>query len=151
MEKKPMGIMERPLDFYVAFLVFVIGLYGLIDVDWPPTVLDQWVAVVLIFEDIYLVLAATGIMIAMACRKTRHVVCSIVVEMFGWLFVSVAAAMIALSSYWIPPAVFVDPHPEDGPHLILWTWIAIWAGLAIATFVRYMDMRRWWMRGGRGE
>lgn len=141
-------IRSYALDFYVAFLVFVIGAYGILDSHWPPVDIEPWVAIILIVEDIYLVIASLAVMIAMFLRKSpRHAACSIVTEAFGWMFIGVAAAVIALTSFQIPPAVFVDPHPEDGLHWIHYTWIFIWSGLAVAALAKCCELRRFTKRG----
>lgn len=144
-----MKFRQKAMDFYVAFLVLLTGMYGLLDPHWPPLDSDPWEAIVLIFEDIYLVIAGAVIMGAILLRRIeKHVICSIVMEMFGWLFVAVAAAVITLTACFIPPSVFADPSPNDGFPLIHITWMVIWGGLAVASFIRYLDMRHWWTKGG---
>lgn len=141
---KPMGALRRPLDFYVAFLVFLIGLYGLVDQHWPPEASSDFIKWILNIEDVYLVLAGTMIMVSLVLRDFRiKIVQSLVCEMFGWAGIASAAWVITITSFWIPPAVFIDPQPQDTMALISATWITIWAGLAAAASLRYFDMRRW--------
>lgn len=136
-----LGIKARPLDFFVAFLVFFMGIYGFLDPNFPEGLnsVSYWVIMV---EDIYLIVAGVAIMGALVvkqyCRRNmgRWFVGSLIVEMFGWLFISSASAVIALTTPWIPPSAFAS---TEGP--LLWVWFFLWGGLAAASFVRYLDIR----------
>lgn len=139
--RQPMGVRKRPLDFFVAFIVFLLGLYGFVDPTWPEKY--EWpVWAIMMFEDLYLVLAGAAIMGSLILRETgKRVVCSLVIEMFGWMFVSVASFVISITSYWIPSSVFSGP---DQPAIINYIWIFFWLSLSIASFFRYHDMRQWY-------
>ena len=136
----------RPLDIYVAFLVFLMGLYGLLDPNWPPNDARVETKVILIAEDIYLAVAGLVIVAAFILRgRIKCVICSLVMEQFGWLFVSAASFIIAISSPWVPPSVFVESDKGDAS--LLAVWVLIWLGLGAASLTRYLDMRSWF-RGG---
>lgn len=131
------GIMHRPLDFYAAFLIFFFGIYGFLDPSWPERygTLTFWIITV---EDIYLMGSATMIMVSLAMQTCKtYPIQAIALEMFGWLFVSAAAAVIALSSAWFPTSAF-----DQDSFVIDIAWIILWVGLSAASYVRWWSMRR---------
>lgn len=145
----PIGLRARTLDFYVAFLVFFLGLSGLVDPTWPERFGDSAFYWIVMVEDIYLMAASATIMISLLFRtvckqKCRYIIPSIVGETYGWLFISAAAWVIVVSSPWIPPSAIV----EANNHLSFWSWIAVWVGLGLASFLRYLDLKRFYRSGG---
>lgn len=139
-----LGIKSRPLDFYVAFLVFFMGFYSVLDPTWPERYsndpLTYWI---LLVEDIYLMVAGAVIMLSLIAMQTmyfRHrpriIVSALVSEMFGWLFIACASAVVAISTPWIPPSAFAG---TEGP--LLWIWAALWVGMALSAGMRYWDIR----------
>lgn len=138
----PMILRARTMDFYVAFLVFFLGVSGFLDPTWPERFINTPAYWIVIVEDIYLILASVVIMGSLLVREFRQcnirvVIPSIIGEMFGWLFVSAAAAVILLTSWYIPPSAVVD----EGNALSFWSWILVWLGLGISAFLRYLDLR----------
>jgi hypothetical protein len=137
-----LGIKSRPLDFFVAFLVFFLGFYGFLDPTWPERFDDSILYWIVTIEDLYFVTAGAVIMSALIIKQMcanklgKWFVRSLVAEMFGWLFISISAAVTALTIPWIPPSVFAA---EEGP--LLWVWFFLWAGLSSSAFVRYLDIR----------
>ena len=138
-----LGIKARPLDFFVAFLVFFIGGYNFLDPHWPEKFGGTPLYWILMIEDIYLVAASVFVMTALVVmqvpffqRKPKQIAHALVWEMFGWLFISTAAFVIALSTPWVPPSVFAE---ESGP--LLWVWAGLWLALGISAAVRYWDIR----------
>ena len=145
----PIGLRARTLDFYVAFLVFFLGLSGLVDPTWPERFGDSAFYWIVMVEDIYLMSASATIMIALIFRtwcgiKCRYLIPSVVGETYGWLFISAAAWVIVLSSPWIPPSAVVEAEN----HLSFWSWIAVWVGLGLSSFLRYIDLKRFYRSGG---
>lgn len=138
----PMGLRARTLDFYVAFLVLFLGLSGIIDPTWPERFEGHPQYWVILIEDIYLMAASLVIMGSLIVREfnknnIRVIVPSLIGEMFGWLFVSAGAWVIVITSWWIPPSAIAD---VDNP-VSFWSWIAVWLGLGISSFLRYLDLR----------
>lgn len=134
--RKVRGILSRPFDFYVAFLVTFIGGYGFLDPQWPESLGNPQYWIITI-EDIYLCLSGVVIMTALIARTLNYrVYLSMVAEMFGWLFVSAAAVVIVVSSPWVPPVAVQLPN-ED----LQTAWVLIWALLAAAAAVRYANIR----------
>lgn len=137
----PLGLRARTLDFYVAFLVFFIGIYGIFDPTWPEKFegYSYWIVLV---EGIYLTIASLMIMLSLIVREKKKcritvLIPSIVGEAFGWLFVSTASLAIALTSWLIPPTNVVD-HNEYA----IFIWFILWLGLAISSFLRSLDLKR---------
>lgn len=138
----PMGLRARTLDFYVAFLVFFIGVCGFIDPTWPERFEGKPAYWIVLVEDIYLILASLAIMLSLIVRESRKckmkiLIPSLIAEMFGWLFVSAGAFVIVFTSWYIPPSAVVDENST----LSLWLWILLWLGLGISSFMRYLDLR----------
>lgn len=145
----PIGLRARTLDFYVAFLVFFLGLSGLLDPTWPERFGNSPIYWIILVEDIYLMTAAVVIMVSLLLRTKCHDRCkilipSIVGETYGWLFVSAAAWVIVISSPWIPPSAIV----ESGNHISFWSWIAVWVGLGISSLFRHIDLKKFYRSGG---
>jgi hypothetical protein len=147
----PLGLRARPLDFYVAFLVFFIGFSGIIDPTWPER-FDHTPAYWLVWaEGIYLMAASIIIMISLLIREKKKcrvklLVTSIIGEMFGWLFVSSASWVIVLTSWYVPPSLMVEANNP----ISFWAWVLVWIGLGVASFMRYMDLKHYY-RSGNGE
>lgn len=140
--KIPLGLRARTLDFYVAFLVFFIGFSGIADPTWPERFSHSWEYWLVFVEDIYLMVASVVIMASLIIREKKSckinvLIPSIIGEMFGWLFISTASAVIILSSWWIPPSALV----EETNSVSFFAWILIWLGLGISSFLRYLDLR----------
>lgn len=145
----PIGLRARTLDFYVAFLVFFLGLSGLLDPTWPERFDGSSLYWIILIEDIYLMAAAVIIMTSLIARtwckgKCKLLIPTIIGETFGWLFVSAAAWVIVVSSPWVPPSAIV----ESGNHISFWSWIAVWVGLGLSSFFKYIDLKRFYRSGG---
>jgi hypothetical protein len=127
---------DRPFDFYVAVLVIFMGSYSFFDPDFPeslPTPM-KWLIIV---EDIYLVGSGLALIAALLMKHyNRRIVNAFEIEMFAWAFVSAAAAVIALTSPWVPPTAF----EVDGSSLLL-AWDMLWVGLSIAAASRSYYIR----------
>lgn len=138
------GVLSRPFDFYVGFLVTFMGLYGFLDPVWPEK-LDTIPAVISTIEDIYLVTSGVTVMVALIVKELGiGLARAVVAESFAWVFIAAASVVIILSSPWIPPAAVEIPNPG---FTALWT--VIWGLLAIASTLRAVSMRRAlkrWMR-----
>lgn len=145
----PIGLRARTLDFYVAFLVFFMGLSGILDPTWPERFGNSPIYWIVLVEDIYLMIASFVIMLSLILRtwcngKCKMLVPTIIGETFGWLFISAAAWVIVVSSPWIPPSAIVDA----GDRVSFWAWIAVWVGLGLTSFFRYIDLKRFYASGG---
>lgn len=148
---RPPRVSERPLEFLVAFFIFFAGAYGFLDPSWPPDGAlgsGYWIIVA---EDAYMVIAGVVIItaliiqgISLRCKVSsdRHrwwLVHAIAWEMFGWLFVSSATFVVAVTSFILPPTALTGP---DAPFQILLFWMALWGSVSVASFIKFWNIRR---------
>lgn len=139
-----MKVLRRyPFEFFAAFLVFMLGLYGLIEPTWPPSVSEPWEVFVLNMEALYFVISGGAVMSTFFFRH-RWPVCSIVVQMFAWLFVGFAGIMALIVRIVIPDSQLIHTPTELGTVLTSVVWFA----LIGASFTKYFDIRLWYKSGG---
>lgn len=137
----PLGLRARTLDFYVAFLVFFMGAYAFIDPTWPER-FDSPIYWIVLIEDVYLCIASLMIMLSLIVRekkkcKMKILIPSIIGEAYGWFFIAAAATVIAVTAWIIPPSAFMIERDY-----IEFIWFVLWVGLAISSFMRYMDLKK---------
>ena len=125
---------ERPFDFYVAFLLFGVGTYTIVNDNWPESIQSTFVQTAIAAISIYLVAASAIIMFSITCRRKKWPVLSLIGEMYGWLFVS--AASIATVLLYI--GVVLGDAPSSWTSWIV--MISIWFGLFIASGLRFLDL-----------
>ncbi len=124
----------RPFDFYVALLLFVAGLYSIVNDTWPESVGNGITQTFIIIVSLYLMTAAAVIMLSLTCKKASRPVFSLMGEMYGWMFV--AAASLATSLMYIGAALYGDPTSW-------WLWgilLTVWVGMTIASAIRSFDL-----------
>lgn len=124
----------RPFDFYVALLLFVAGLYSIINDTWPETVGNELTQGFILFVSLYLMTAAAVIMASLLCKKASRPVFSLMGEMYGWMFV--AAASLATSLMYISAILHSEPSSW-------WLWgilFTVWVGMTIASSIRSFDL-----------
>lgn len=125
---------ERPFDFYVAFVLFLLGIYGIIDDGFPESAIDGGYTWLLHLICSYFIFSAAVIMAALLCSRKKHPVLALMGEMYGWFFIA-AAAMATSFSYL---SVFL----HDGPNswFSWFIWLSIWVGMAVASLFRSLDL-----------
>lgn len=150
---RPPRVSERPLEFLVAFFIFFAGSYGFLDPNWPPHDVQDIGYYIIIAEDLYMVAAGVVIITALiiqgaalrGCKKPilrsnrwwlAH---AIAWEMFGWLTVSSATAVVAATTFILPPTALL--HGEQPVEIMLF-WMFLWASVAAASFVKFWNIRR---------
>jgi hypothetical protein len=150
---RPPRISERPLEFLVAFFIFFAGAYGFLDPNWPPEGdlgSGYWI---IIAEDLYMVIAGVVIITALIIQGLALKGCTyeiyrpnawwlahaIAWEMFGWLFVSSATAVVAATAFILPPTALL--HGEQ-PFEILLFWMFMWGAVSAASFIKFWNIRR---------
>jgi hypothetical protein len=124
----------RPFDFYVALLLFVAGLYSIVNDTWPETVGNDTTEAFIVIVSLYLMTAAAVIMASLLCKRASRPVFSLMGELYGWMFV--AAASLATSLMYIGSAV---SHTPDS----WWLWgilLTVWVGMTIASAIRSFDL-----------
>jgi len=130
----PVGLRERPLDFYTAFVLFMVGVYGIVDDNFPERFQQPLSSFFINIISGYLIIAASLVMSSLLCNKKQNLISSYIRELFGWMLI--AAASIAASLLYI--ASIVNGHPNSW---VLWfIWLFIWIGMAIASLIRTYDL-----------
>lgn len=124
---------ERTFDFYVAFVLFIFGAWGIVDPNWPERYLTGALLTVVTIIDIYLILSSLLILMSLSCKRQRHPILALMGEMYGWLFISAAALAIS----FIYAISFYDKLDNLW---LLGVWTVIWAGMAIASGLRSLDL-----------
>jgi hypothetical protein len=124
----------RPFDFYVAFLLFVAGLYSLVSDTWPEDIGNPVTETFIVIVSLYMMTAAAVIMASLLCKKASRPVFSLMGEMYGWMFV--AAASLATSLMYIGAVLHDAPSSW-------WLWsilFTMWVGMTIASAIRSFDL-----------
>ena len=131
----PSALKERPLDFYTALVLFMIGVYGLFDSTFPERFHEDIVILLVHIISGYLMAAASLIIATMLCNKVKRPVFSIMGEFYGWMLV--VSASVAIALLYITSAFLTD-----GPtNWAVWfLWVIAWIGMAVASFLRTVDL-----------
>lgn len=127
-------VWRRPFDFYTAALLFMAGLYSIINDTWPEAVGNTVVQAFIILVSLYLMTAAVVIMSTLLCKKASRPIFSLVGEMYGWMFV--AAGSLATSLMYIGSVINNAPNSW-------WLWsilLIVWVGMTIASSIRSFDL-----------
>ena len=124
---------ERPFDFYVAFVLFIFGVWGIVDSHWPEAYVTGVLLTVVTIIDIYLIISSLFIILSLSCKRQCHPILALMGEMYGWLFISAAALAISI----IYGISFYD---QVDNLWLLGVWTVIWAGMALAAAIRAFDL-----------
>lgn len=124
---------ERPFDFYTAFVLFMLGVWGFVDPDWPEAYVDEWMTVLMSIISAYLMISSGFIMASLLCKRQKHPVLALMGEMYGWFFISAAALATCI--------IYLVDLYHDTTNFSIWAiWFIIWCGMAIASGVRAFDL-----------
>jgi hypothetical protein len=124
---------DRPFDFYVAFVLFMLGLWSFVDPTWPERYTDDGMYILMMFIMVYLMVAAGFIIASLLCKRQKHPVLALMGEMYGWFFI--AAAALATSIIYL-----VALYHGVSSFSVWAVWFVIWMGLFIASAVRGIDL-----------
>jgi len=124
---------DRPFDFYVAFVLFMLGFWAFIDPTWPERYTDDGMFLLMMFIMVYLMIASGFIMASLLCKRQKHPVLALMGEMYGWFFI--AAAALATSIIYL-----VALYHGIGSFAVWSVWFVIWVGMFIAASVRAIDL-----------
>lgn len=129
-------LFERPFDFYVAFLIFLAGIYSFISDSWPEKADTHMAETFIVTISLYLIISSAIVMASLVLRRRKWPVFSLMGEMYGWLFIS--AASIATVLMYVGVAISYTPNKWS-----MWiVMVVIWFGLFIASGVRFLDLFR---------
>jgi hypothetical protein len=124
---------ERPFDFYVAFVLFLLGVWGFVDPTWPESYVDGGMLILMTIISVYFMISAGFIMASLLCKRQRHPVLALMGEMYGWFFISAAAVATSI--------VYLVAFYHGVESFSVWAiWFLIWMGLAISAAVRGFDL-----------
>ena len=124
---------ERPFDFYVAFVLFLLGVWGFIDPTWPESYADGGMLIIMTVISVYLMISSGFIMASLLCKRQKHPVLALMGEMYGWFFIAAAALATSL--------VYLVSFYHGVESVAIWfIWFLIWVGLAVASAVRGIDL-----------
>jgi len=104
----PASLKERPLDFYTAIVLFMIGVYGIFDQTFPERFNDNLIVLIVTIISGYLMAAATLIILTMSCDKVKRPIFAIIGEFYGWMLV-VSASVLYLF-FILPPYFWARDH-----------------------------------------
>ena len=124
---------ERPFDFYVVFVLFIFGAWGIIDPLWPEEYVKGILLIIVTIIDIYLIVSSLFIFLSLSCKRHRHPILALMGEMYGWLFISAAALAISI-------IYGISFYNQIESLWILGVWTVIWLGMAIAAGIRAYDL-----------
>lgn len=127
-------VWKRPFDFYAAFLLFVAGLYSVVNESWPESLGSPLTQAFIVIVSLYLMTAAAVIMASLLCKRASRPIFSLMGEMYGWMFV--AAASLATSLMYLGAVLHDAPSSW-------WLWgilFTIWVGMTIASSIRSFDL-----------
>lgn len=124
---------DRPFDFYVAFVLFLLGAWGFIDPTWPEYYADGGMLILMTIISVYLMISSGFIMASLLCKRQKHPVLALMGEMYGWFFIAAAALATSI--------VYLVALYNGVNNFSVWAiWFLIWAGMAIAAGVRAFDL-----------
>ena len=129
----PHSLRERPLDFYTVFVLFLVGVYGIVDENFPERFQQPITNVFVNLISVYLIIASSLVMSSLLCNKKKRPVYSYMAELFGWMLI--CAASVAASLLYIASAIIYS-----GASVVWAIWLLIWVGMAAASFIRTYDL-----------
>ena len=125
---------ERPFDFYVAAILFLLGMFAIFSDSWPESFGNSIVQIIIVIVSLYYVIASVMIMVSLSCKRKNHPVLALMGEMYGWLFV--ACGSLATSIAYI--GMLFSYIPNDWR---IWgIMFAVWIGLFISSGIRFLDL-----------
>jgi len=127
-------VWKRPFDFYTAALLFIAGIFSIVNDDWPELLSNPLEQTFIVIVSLYLMAASAVIMSSLLCKKVSRPVFSLMGELYGWLFV--AAGSLATSLMYIGGVI------NDAPSS-WWAWsllFILWVGMTIASSIRAFDL-----------
>lgn len=134
----PVKIRERPFDAFSALLLLLLGLYQLLDPNWPEETTQSVSGPLIVIISLYLMCAGIVIIVAMSLDYRKHPIYSFFGQMYGWAFMAAATGAIELITIYNAMQLAIGFYPI----LILWTtaWLLItFAGVSrsLSLWLRY--------------
>ena len=125
---------QRPFDFYVAAMLFLMGFYAVVSDSWPESFNSTVMEAIIVIVSLYYIVAGAIIMLSLSCKRKKHPVLALMGEMYGWLFVSCGSLATAIAYV----GMLVSSLPSDWR---VWgIMLAVWIGLFLSSGVRFLDL-----------
>lgn len=131
----PDGLRERPLDFYTALVLMLVGVYGILDDTFPERFQDQLTILLVNIISIYLMISSSVILVALMKDRRKYPAFTLFGQLFGWAFIS-AAALAASLLYAIN--LLISGSPDSWAIWLL--WVLIWFGMFFSAMLRTMEL-----------
>jgi hypothetical protein len=131
----PKDLRERPFDVYTACVLFLVGVYGIVDSTFPERYSDELSPILTSVISIYLVVASGAILISLMKDANKCNPTKIVLEFFGWGFI--AAAALATSILYIF-GLMNYAHPDSWTVWVI--WLIVWMMLFVAASIRSLGI-----------
>lgn len=131
----PKDLRERPFDVYTACVLFVVGVYGIVDSTFPERYSDELSPFLTSIISIYLVVASSAILISLFKDANKCSPSKVLLEFFGWGFI--AAAALATSFLYVF-GLLNYAHPDSW---VVWAvWLIVWMMLFVAASLRSLGV-----------
>lgn len=130
----PEGFRERPFDAYTALALIAVGVYGLVDPNFPENTTNAVGALLFTMIEIYFIVASVVLLSALLCKSHNHPMFSYLGQMYSWAFISAAGIAVMTFQLWVN---IVDNIESPA---LYWLIFFIFGCVGWAAFFRSMDM-----------
>lgn len=122
-------LLERPFDLYVLFLLLLVGTFSIVSGKYPENLDRDYLSFLANVISIYYIVASIVVAYALVLQQTKKTVRALVVEMYGWMFISAAAAASAIIA--IGAQIQRPPSALDARILfdLVWIGLFVFSGL----------------------
>jgi hypothetical protein len=135
----PEGLRKRPFDIYTALLLMLIGLYSMLDPNFPEKQEDTISNAIVFVISLYMIISGSLIIWSTMSPKRSNPIFHFYGEMYGWMFMASATVSIAVFQLW--NAHFSRAHSITDP-ILFWGVLALWLSVTAMSAIRATDM---WM------
>lgn len=131
----PKDLRERPFDVYTACVLFLVGVYGIVDSTFPERYSDELSPFLTNVISIYLVVASGSILYSLSKDAKKCSPSKVLCEFFGWAFIAAAALATCILYVF---GLINYAHPNSW---IVWiTWLVVWLLLFVAASLRSLGV-----------
>jgi drug/metabolite transporter (DMT)-like permease len=132
----PQGLKERPFDLYTALALVAVGVFGIIDPNFPEKTSTSISALLFMVIQSYFIVASIVLAIAILIDTKKYPKFSFFGQMLGWAFI--AAAGISVMTYQLWQNVST-PIPTEELNLY-WLVFFVFGCVGWAAFFRSANM-----------
>jgi hypothetical protein len=132
----PRGLVTRPFDAYTALALIAVGIYGLVDPNFPEqssTIISEVIFHVI---EIYFISASILLIVALLVNPKKHSAFCYLGQMYAWSFI--AAAGIALMVFQLWNNLSYGIEVDSGS--LYWLLFVVFGCIGWAAFFRSIDM-----------